>query len=466
VLDSGEKWDPQDFQLQVMEDVFAGVPETWMIVPEGNGKTTMMGGVALYYADYTPSAAVLLAAASRDQCGLLLGQAAGFVYRTPGLLNVRFKVFEGYRRIQALRSGGRIQVFSADDRTGDGVIPGGIVLLDELHRHQDLRLYRTWRGKLDKRGAQLIAISTAGEPETEFENAREAAKRGAPDITVDGAHTRAASPEMVLHDWSVPSGGDVEDMEVVKAANPFDGVTVEKLRRKRDSPTMTLGHWQRFVCNQATRSEETAITELEWAALGSDDVIPPGEPVWAGLDVAWKWDTTAIVPFWMPSNEERFVGVPEILTPPRDGNSLPPEEVQRALLRVHERNPIHTIVMDENAGGAQLAFWIEAELGSRVISHNQGHTAMALAYERWMEAMREGWLRHPRDPELTRHVLNAVAKLLPGGQTRFDRPAKSRSAGSQDRRVWDALTAASMVNSVAASEGADAPPEFVFEVFS
>jgi phage terminase large subunit-like protein len=466
VLDSGEKWDPQDFQLQVMEDVFAGVPETWMIVPEGNGKTTMMGGVALYYADYTPSAAVLLAAASRDQCGLLLGQAAGFVYRTPGLLNQRFKVFEGYRRIQALRSGGRIQVFSADDRTGDGVIPGGIVLLDELHRHQDLRLYRTWRGKLDKRGAQLIAISTAGEPETEFENAREAAKRSAPDITVTGAHTRAASPEMVLHDWSVPADADVEDMQAVKAANPFDGVTMEKLRRKRDSPTMTLGHWQRFVCNQATRSEESAITDAEWAALGTDEQIPVGEPIWVGLDIAWKRDTTAIVPFWMPSHEKRLLGVPEILTPPRDGNSLPPEEVQMALLRVHERNPIHTIVMDENAGGAQLAFWIEDELGARVVAHSQGHSAMALAFERWMEAMRQGWILHPRDPELTRHVLNAIARLLPGGQTRFDRPSSSRSAALQDRRVWDALTAASMVNSVAATEGTDAPPEFVFEVFS
>jgi hypothetical protein len=81
---------------------------------------------------------------------------------------------------------------------------------------------------------------------------------------------------------------------------------------------------------------------------------------------------------------------------------------------------------------------------------------MALAYERWMEALREGWLWHSGDPELAQHVLNAVARVLPGGQTRFDRPARSRSASSQDRRVWDALTAASMVHSVAVGE-AQAP---------
>jgi phage terminase large subunit-like protein len=58
--------------------------------------------------------------------------------------------------------GGRLQVFAADDRTGDGIIPGGIALVDELHRHRDLRLYRVWVGKLVKRGAQIVTISTAG----------------------------------------------------------------------------------------------------------------------------------------------------------------------------------------------------------------------------------------------------------------------------------------------------------------
>lgn len=446
----------QDFQLEVANDIFSDVPEVWMVVPEGNGKTTFMGGVALYYADYTPSAAVLLGAASRDQCGVLLGQAAGFVYRTPGLHRVRFRVFEGYRRIEALRSGGRIQVYAADDRTGDGVIPGGIVLLDELHRQRDLALYRTWRGKLGKRGAKLAVISTAGEPETEFELARERALREATEVTGDGFHTRAASPEMVLHDYSVPVGADVEDMAVVKRANPFTGVTVQQLETKRRSPGMTVAHWRRFVCNQATRTEASAIGQAEWARLGGAE-LEEGQPVWVGADFGWKWDTTALVPLWMPNLERRIFGAPKIVTPPRDGSSTPPEDVQDAFLRIHERNPIHTVVMDENAGGAQMAAWLEAEVGARVIAHSQAHGPMALAYERFMEAVREAWIGHTGDPEFARHVLNAIAKPLPGGQTRFDRPVRSRAAAGQERRVWDALTAASMVHSIAVAEYTAAP---------
>ena len=67
-----------------------------------------------------------------------------------------------------------------------------------------------------------------------------------------------------------------------------------------------------------------------------------------------------------------------------------------------------------------------------------------------MEALRLGQLHHTGDQGLTKHVLNAVAKLLPGGDTRFDRPAESRRSGEQPSRVIDALTAASMVHSEAA----------------
>lgn len=463
VLDNGRQWEPEDFQLEVVEDLFSDFVAVWEVIPEANGKTTLMGGVGLYFADFTVTAEVLLAAAAREQAELMYSQAAGFVRRTRGM-DKRFRCYDGYRRIKALRTNGRIQVKAADDATGDGVLYD-LALLDELHRHRNLKLYRTWLGKAQKRGGRLGVISTAGEPESEFELAREEILRSADEIRVNGSHTRAVNGRTVLHDYSVPAHADVEDMAVVKAANPFSGITEALLREKRDDPAMTLAHWRRFVCNQATRSTESAITPEEWAARRTAEEIPVGEPVWVGADFGYKWDTTALTPLWMPELERRLFATPEIITPPRDGSSTAPEDIQAAFLRIHERNPIHTVVMDENAGGAQMAGWLESELGAEVVSHSQGHAAMALAYERWMEAMREGWLMHTGDPEFARHVLNAVARVLPGGQTRFDRPSKSRSGEQQNRRVWDALTAACMVHSVAADEFAHASP-FVFEVFS
>jgi phage terminase large subunit-like protein len=222
-----------------------------------------MGGVALYHADYTPDAMVPMAAASRDQTGILLNQAAGFIRRTPGL-DRRFRVYEGYRRIDALRTGGRIQVYAADDRTGDGVI-FTLALLEELHRHPDLRLYRTWHGKIEKRGGQLVAISTAGEPGGEYENVK-AGDPQARRVRRRGAHTVARTKDLVLHQHALAPGDDVHDLKRVKQANPFSGVTIAGLRRKHDSPTMLESHWARFVCGIPTRGEAAAITAAEWAA--------------------------------------------------------------------------------------------------------------------------------------------------------------------------------------------------------
>jgi phage terminase large subunit-like protein len=60
-----------------------------------------------------------------------------------------------------------------DPDHNDGVIPFPFAILDELHRHDDLTLYRLWKGKLRKRRAQILTISTAGEPGTEFEENRD-----------------------------------------------------------------------------------------------------------------------------------------------------------------------------------------------------------------------------------------------------------------------------------------------------
>lgn len=97
----------------------------------------------------------------------------------------------------------------------------------------------------------------------------------------------------------------------------------------------------------------------------------------------------------------------------------------------------------------QLAAWIESDIGAVVIDRSQSNVFAVQDYTRFMEALRGGILWHSGDPGLTRHVLNAIARLLPFGDARFDRPAEARVSSEQDRRVIDALTAAAMVNSFA-----------------
>ncbi len=154
---------------------------------------------------------------------------------------------------------------------------------------------------------------------------------------------------------------------------------------------------------------------------------------------------------WWRHDEFRLLGEPTILVPPRDGSSLDPNLVEHALLVLDARNPIDTLVMDTSKA-EQLAAWAETELGCTVVDRTQSNAMACLDYARFMEALRLGWVKHTGDPGLTSHALNAVTRLLPGGDARFDRPAANRRSPDQARRVIDALVAAAMVNSTAVAE--------------
>ena len=451
VLDTGKPWKVESFQADFLQDVFDGVPECWLLIAEGNTKTTTLAGLALYHCQYHPVGRVPIAAAARDQAFLMYLQAQGMVFASPGLQPV-FNTHEGLREIRVNSQDSRLNIYASDERTGDGVI-FTLALVDELHRHRDLRLYRTWAGKLDKReGAQLAGISTAGEPGSEFEAARQSIRQGAHERQVRPGYVRAASPGVVLHEYALPEGGDPADLKQVKLANPFSGVTLATLQRKLNSPTMTPDHWQRLTCNVATRSAASGVSETEWAAQKSSVEIPVGEPVWAGLDVAWRQDTTALVPLWVRDREFRLFGPATILEPPMDGSSIDPDDVERALQDLHTRNPIATLVMDTTRA-EQLAVWAERTLGCEVVDRPQTNALAALDYKRWIEAMSARWLWHTGDPGLTRHVLAGIVRRLPSDQLRFDRPAESRTSPELNRIRWiDALTAASQVHGVAAAE--------------
>jgi len=47
VLDNDEPWLLEDFQAKFLADLFAGYLEDWLIIPEGNAKTTFAAGLVL-----------------------------------------------------------------------------------------------------------------------------------------------------------------------------------------------------------------------------------------------------------------------------------------------------------------------------------------------------------------------------------------------------------------------------------
>lgn len=122
---------------------------------------------------------------------------------------------------------------------------------------------------------------------------------------------------------------------------------------------------------------------------------------------------------------------------------------------------IGTVVMDLSKA-EDIAAWIEDELGVSIEDHGQGNQFKVREFDAFMDGLRNGTLKHTGDQGLRTHVLNAIARRLPGGDYRFDRPSTVRqNARAQDRRVIDALTGASMV--VEFSTRAQPPVRSVYE---
>lgn len=112
----------------------------------------------------------------------------------------------------------------------------------------------------------------------------------------DGAHLRASSGDFTLHEWAVLAGGDTNDLQVVKLANPSSFVTVESLRERRDSPSMREADWLRFACGQWVSAERSWLADGAWEACRDDAAeIPAGERVFLGVDIGRKQDSSAIV---------------------------------------------------------------------------------------------------------------------------------------------------------------------------
>jgi len=212
-------------------------------------------------------------------------------------------------------------------------------------------------------------------------------------------------------------------------------------------------------CNIPSRSINAAITEQEWDRALSKIGIPEDERIDVGVDVAWKHDTFAIATLWSTTEPRplRLLGTPAILTPPRDGSSMHPDEPKMAFEAIHNRNPIDVAVMDLERA-EDIAAWLEDELGITVVDRPQGNANAVEDYDAFMRDLRNGTLRHTGDPGLRQHVMNAIARHMPGDKKRFDRPSQSRARRRQVVRVIDALTAAAMVNQYASDYEAEGEP--------
>jgi phage terminase large subunit-like protein len=426
ILDTGTPWVLEPFQEDFLEDVFGGSRECWLVVPEGNGKTTLIAGLGLYGLRFREDASIPIAASTRDQAKIMYRQAKGFIRRSnleeDGLW---FEAFDGYRRIDLRTSGrtkrgetlGLMEVHAADSGSADGVIPTPYAFLDELHRHKTLELYETWKGKLEKLDAQIVTISTAGSPGSDFEQARETIRaKGVPERR-SRTFLRVAGPGLIFHEHAVPDDGDVNDLSLVASANPFSAVTQETLARKRASLTMSDSHWARFTCNIAMQTDTDLFIDLdEWKALGDGAELEEGTYVCLGADGSRTWDTTVVA--HASALADRIDVDCRVFSVRKDvahhvlhpGGKVDFADVEEYLIGLFDRfAPLETAYDPRYLERSMEIVDVRLPSAS-VIAVEPSSKHARDAYQALFEAVADGRLRHRGDPVIAAHLANCTVE--------------------------------------------------------
>jgi len=413
-LEDGRHMELEDFQRAMLADYFSGATETLILLPKKNGKSTLLGALALFHLISMNDAECVIGAASRDQATILYDQAAGFVRRTP-LLERWVDVKRGYREMRKRNDSGRIRVLAADVDTADGVIPT-LALVDELHRHRSADLYGIFRDGLGPRSGKMLTISTAGGHEMSPLGEMRAAALSLPTVEREGAHTYAATSDRsyVMHEWALRKEDDLDDLLVVALANPASWQTLPALRARHDSPSMLPWQWARFACGVWVSAEAWWIAAEDWNALGETQELAAGERITIGFDGARVGDSTALVACRL---SDGLVALLACWEAPADAPTweVPASEVDAVLAETMERYRVVRGYFDPPLWRSEIDQWAR-EYGPKVVQHyDTARSRMMGAVERFRTDVATQRLHHTGDVTLTRHVLNAQTRETRGG---------------------------------------------------
>jgi phage terminase large subunit-like protein len=407
----------QAFQRRLLAPYFRGTRETVIVLPTGNGKTTLLAALAVYHMLRVPNAQVLIVASAADQAATLFKQCRILIQDSP--LEVLLDVKNGIRAIYHKGEGpnrrraGEIRVIASEVGKQEGAIPT-LVLVDELHAHHDLAMYEMLRDKLWKRASErgcgrMIAISTAGFTfNSPLYKLRETVIE-LPTYKRRGPMCSATGPGFSWHEYALDPDQDRDDLSLVVKVNPAPWVTRKALQARKSSPTMSPGEWARSACNVWTAGAEQPIKPEEWDRLRVDiGAIEDGEQVILVPSVGHN----AAIGIAAERSDGRVAVRAEI---------LPAEETGSTLIRTEDR--ILELCKRYDVLGVHHplgAFIRSADLlsgeGVPMVEAPHSVTRLSAASGTFNRMLRSGLLMHDGDPELRAHVLSATLKTNEAGE--------------------------------------------------
>lgn len=405
-------------------------------VPRGNGKSCLSSGVALYclLADQEPGAEVYSFATTRDQAGIVFGDAKRMAQQTPSLCkHFGLEILAHSLYVESTNS--TFQAKSAEGSTLDG-LNTHLAIIDELHAHKTRAVYDVVETSLGKRKNSLMwVITTAGfdtsgicyEVRTMVRNVL---NRSVVDESQFGII------------YGLDEGDDWKSLAALEKANPNWGVSVmpevvTSLQKKAIAIPSAAGNFMTKHLDVWCSAASGWMNMPAWNKCAREELRREdfeGEPCYIGLDLGSKSDMTAKV--LMFPREDRdgrtyFVTFADFYLPSRAIETSPNSQyrgwVEQGLIRVTEGAMTDFNVVEEDIredlsrySVQSIAYdpWQATQLISSLEDSGAPLVECRMTVQQISEPMKtlealvlDGRIQHDGNPCLTWMMGNVVAKV-------------------------------------------------------
>lgn len=413
-----------------------------VLMPKGNGKTTLLASLAIYHMLTTERPRVYIGASTVEQAKTMFNECIR-VLEVRAAWQKILKKKPGYRAIH-YRSGeadGSLKVL-ASDKLDKGSLEGlapTLGIVEELHAHINESIYTAINGGLFKRNGRMLSISTAGKDKESFlGRIRKNARNMAHQVVKDCLRiARSDRGEFAMLEWSLENlldhGQDYEeldvtDMALVKRANPASFVTETGLQDTYDDPGTFPARWLRYHCGIWATGDGTWADASQYDDNISDEQLEPGDSIVLGYDHARRYDHAALValrpdPPELGDENKPLEGSGSGLVIPlefwdpeeQDGGKVPYWKIKEGIRKACEQFDVIGVGYDKLGGFAQSAEELEDE-GVPMIEVSMRSATWAPLTAELGAAMKSGRWRHNGDKAMRKQVLAGETKDTPDGE--------------------------------------------------
>jgi phage terminase large subunit-like protein len=297
---AGKRFAPEGWQAWCMYMIFGWKRKedggrrfkyVYIEVPRKNGKTTFMGGVALYHLmkDDENSPHIYFVATKYEQALECLKDARGIANITPELRD-RLEIYK--TTIDYPASEGTMGAVGYNPDKMDGLNPS-LVVLDEFHAHPDDGMFTKMKTAFGARKQGLVLIiTTAG-------NNRMGVCYQYRRRCIDVIRGSAQQDNLFSIIYSIDNEDDWKKPESWAKANPSWNILNKIEFRQEAEEAIRFAHseigFKNLRLNIWTDAEDSWLSDTDWMQCAGDELDMKGQKCFVGADFAETRDLNAVV---------------------------------------------------------------------------------------------------------------------------------------------------------------------------